>query len=215
MVQKADTTKIAGALCIIGGLLCNKFVIEALFTSDGDISALPVNIAIVVLQIFLIAAGVLYIKHAYKVLTGIGVSFILLVALQFWIRGVLEIPFPEKRMFQALPFPPSLFKAGGEYRDQISRYEARFEGIREMLPSHGEIGYITSKHLPAEQAKFHWGLTTYALSPLNVKRSRQYEFVVGNFPDFHSVPPVYELENFVARKDFGNGILLFQRKNSP
>jgi len=195
------------------GLACNKFVIETMLSGDGKISALPVNIAIIVLQISFISAGVLYLKQSYRMLTTLGVGLLILFVLQFWVRVFMEVPFPEKRMFKSLPFPPTLFESGVYYRDQISRYEARFIGIKDMLPAQGVVGYITSKHLPAQEAKFHHGLTGYALSPLKVDRSTRHELIVGNFPDLRSATPISAIDGFVLIRDFGNGVALFRRNS--
>ncbi|MBD3305463.1 hypothetical protein GF339_03705 [candidate division KSB3 bacterium] len=204
---------IVGVGCILSGLVCNKFVIEALFSRDGDISTLSVNIALLLFQGFLIGTGILYLKQAYGLLSRLGIGFLLLVTLQFWIRIGLEVPFPEHRMLATLPKPPTLFEAGWDYRDQVSRYEARFEAITAYLPSTGSIGYVTSEHFSPEEAKFHYGLTTYALVPLYVARSTRYEFLIGNFPDQET--PVPDIEGFRLIQDAGNGIAWFQRTASP
>jgi hypothetical protein len=211
--RKGHKAKIFGILCIILGVVCNKFVIETMFSGDGKISALSVNIAIILLQIFFISAGVLYIKQSYNLLSKIGVGLMILFVLQFWIRVLLEVPFPEKRMFKTLPLPPSLFESGFHYRDQISRYEMRFDEVKRILPPTGVVGYVTSKNLPAEQAKFHYGLTTYALSPIRVERSTRHNLVVGNFPDSESVPLIHDIKGLVLIEDFGNGVALFKQKN--
>ena len=210
--RKIMPNKLAGVICLIGGLGCNKFVLEAVFSGDGKISALPVNIGILVLQVALISAGVLYMKQWYPLLAKIGVGVVILFALQFWVRVGLEIPFPEKRMFAALPFPPSLFKAGLDYQDQISRYEKRFAGIKKMLPARGVVGYLTFPNLSWDEAKFDYGLTGYALSPLNVDWSPDHEWIVGNFPNFKSPVQIPDIAGFVLIRDFGNGVALFKRE---
>jgi hypothetical protein len=203
--------KTVGGLCLSGGVVCNKFVLEALFAGDGKISALPVQIGILGLQGALICAGVLYLKQWFPRLAQIGVGVVLLFALQFWVRVALEIPFPEKRMFTALPFPPSFFQAGLDYQDQISRYEARFGEIKKMLPAQGVVGYLTFPNLSWEDAKLDYGLTGYALSPLHVDWSPEHEWIVGNFPNFDQPAPIPNIEGFILIRDFGNGVALFRR----
>lgn len=207
---KNKTSKILGVLCLVAGIVCNKFVIEALVSGDGKISALSVNIAIAGLQIAFISAGILYLKQWYTLLPNIGVGLLFLFVLQFWVRVFLEVPVPQERMFKSLPFPPSLFESGFNYRDQISRYEQRFGGIKPLLPPHGVVGYVTSQALPWEEAKMHYGLTGYVLSPRKIDWSTHHELVVGNFPDFENVPPIREIDGFVLVKDFGNGVILLK-----
>jgi hypothetical protein len=206
------THKLCSILCLVAGVVCNKFVIEALLAGDGKISALSVNIGIIILQVALICAGILYLTRRYDLLAMVGVSMLILFTLQFWVRIGIEIPSPEKRMFAALPFPPSFFKDRGQYQDQISRYEARFTGLRAFLPPLGTVGYLTSEHFSSEEAKFHWGLTGYALMPVRVEWSTEHELIVGNFPDFESVPLPESLKRFVLVKDFGNGVMLFKKE---
>jgi hypothetical protein len=207
--------QLQGISCLVTGLLCNKFVLEAIFSTDGNISSLSVNIALIVLQISLICAGLLFLTRQYRYLAMIGISLLLLFFLQFWVRLCLEIPFPEKWMFETLPKPPSLFEAGLNYQDQISRYEARFADLKAMLPASGTVGYITSEHLPPEHAKFHWGLTTYVLAPFRVIKSTESEVIIGNFPDFELTDSRDTIAHLTLVKDFGNGVLLLNRKDAP
>jgi hypothetical protein len=197
--------------CVIG-LLCNKFVLEAMFSTDGRIASLAVNLGIIVLQAALIGTGLLILAGRERYLPFIGVGLLLLFVAQFWVRVLLEIPFPERRMFAALPKPPTLFEAGFAYQDQISRYEARFAGLKTILPASGTVGYVTSEQLPPEEAKFHWGLTTYALVPVQVAWTANHTLIVGNFPDLPDDAAAPTIEGASLVKNFGNGVMLFVRK---
>ncbi len=208
-------SQVLGSFCLITGVVCNKFVIEALVAGDGKISNLSVNIAILVLQVAFIAAGLLYLKQSYRMLANLGIGLLLMFVLQFWMRVLIELPYPEKRMFKALPPVPSMFQTGLQYQDQVSRYEDRFHGIKKMLPSHGVVGYVTSPHLSAEEAKFHRGLTAYVLVPLQVVRSTEPELIIGNFPDFEQTDYRDNIVHLTPLKDFGNGVLLLDRKDTP
>ncbi len=208
-------SRLAGIFCISAGLFCNKFVLEALFSGDGNISAVSVNIALVALQLCLILAGILYFTQAYRALSRLGIGLLLLFVAQFWGRVFLDIPHSENRMFSALPTPPSVFEAGLAYQDQISRYEARFNEIKTMLPSSGSVGYVTSAHLPPSEAKFHDGLVTYTLAPLLVERTTAHPFVIGNFPNSNQETRHPSFEGMNIIKDFGNGVVLFSGKDTP
>lgn len=58
--------------------------------------------------------------------------------------------------------------------DDITRYEKRFDGIRQFLPSHGTIGYSAAGLNRAEYWKSdwpplrNWFLTQYTLAPVVV-----------------------------------------------
>jgi hypothetical protein len=206
-------SRLTGIFCLLLGIGGNKFILEALLAGDGKISDLAVNLAILILQGFFLIAGIFYLKRAYKQLARLGIAFLLLVALQFWIRMLLEVPFPEKRMFATLPKVSSLFETGLNYQDQISRYEARFDELKTLLPSTGSVGYVTSEHLPSGEAKLHYGLTTYTLSPLHIERTASHTFIIGNFPNIEAGDiPLFE--NLILVKNFGNGVMLFTRKDA-
>ncbi|PID60036.1 hypothetical protein CSB45_00670 [candidate division KSB3 bacterium] len=212
MHKSAANAKLTGNFCLLLGILCNKFVLEAVFSSDGKIDALSVNIGLILLQFSLISAGILYRKEAYAALTKVGFAMLLLFISQFWVRVFLELPFPEKRMFKALPQPITLFEAGTGYQDQISLYEDRFDELKALLPSAGRVGYVTSQHLSHEEAKFHYGLTTYTLAPLHVEHTTSHDYVIGNFPDFNRNSLIPEFEHLRLLKDFKNGVVLLTGK---
>jgi hypothetical protein len=54
--------------------------------------------------------------------------------------------------------------------DSVTEFTSRFDGLRQMLPSKGNIGYMTDPDTPAEDAnalaEFH--LAQYALAPVIV-----------------------------------------------
>lgn len=154
-LNNSNHSRLAGIFCLFVGIVGNKFVLEMLVAGDGNISDLSVNLAILILQGFFLTAGILYFKRAYKQLARLGILFLLLFVSQFWLRILLGIPFPEKRMFATLPRVPSLFESGLNYQDQISRYEARFAELKTILPLTGRVGYVTSEHLSPEEDDFH------------------------------------------------------------
>jgi hypothetical protein len=152
-------------------------------------------------------------KGRFHVLSRIGVGLILLVALQFWVRVLLDVPFPEKRMFAALPSVKPLFEAGRNYQDQISEYEARFLEVKKMLPEHSVVGYLSSPSFPLGEAKVHFGLTRYTLAPVIVNWSTHHSLLIGNFP-LSEVQMNDEIEHFTIVKDFGKGVMLLKKKDT-
>lgn len=99
-------------------------------------------------------------------------------------------------------------------RDRITLHESRYEQLKNNLPRHGIVGYVSN--LKAEDIRFDPGFgeyyfTQYALAPLVVSRSSEQSLVIGNFLPAASVTPA-AVTNMVLVQDFGNGIMLFRRE---
>lgn len=77
-----------------------------------------------------------------------------------------------------------------------------------MLPERGVVGYIGE---PGIRALEDYYLAQYALAPVVVDHSSEHGLVVGNFPGAKAFPPT---ENLQLVRDFGNGVLLFRKKDS-
>jgi hypothetical protein len=102
--------------------------------------------------------------------------------------------------------------------DEISRYERRFDRLRQALPRSGVLGYIghpdpTAPATPGvpSPALLHFRrylLAQYALAPLLVVEDTSAEFVVGNFdPGTERPPPA----GFRQVGEFGDGLVLYRR----
>lgn len=97
--------------------------------------------------------------------------------------------------------------------DGVTDFDARFAGLRAMLPAKGVIGYLTDPDTPPNdtnaQAEYH--LAQYALAPILVLRSPDQRFVVGNF---HRAVTTGSLRDrgFKLVKEFGNGIALLENE---
>lgn len=99
-------------------------------------------------------------------------------------------------------------------RDRITLHESRYEQLKNSLPRHGIVGYVSN--LKAEDIRFDPGFgeyyfTQYALAPLVVSRSSEQSLVIGNFLPAASVTPA-AVTNMVLVQDFGDGIMLFRRE---
>lgn len=101
---------------------------------------------------------------------------------------------------------PALHQREGDVIAQ--RSDVRFAAPRIELPPRGVIGYIGESGDPTAD----YYLAQYALAPLVVDRSLNHALVIGNFP---SAPPPVQVEGLRLVKDFGNGVLLFARKEQP
>ena len=92
--------------------------------------------------------------------------------------------------------------------DQISRYQARFHGVRERMPHHGIFGYFSDITERSENRAAMY-LTQYALAPLVLRESTDFPMVVGNF--HRGFPSQGEIRQKGLHLFFntGNGIVLF------
>lgn len=139
--------------------------------------------------------------HKIRVRIGLFVviSAILLSSIQFSLFNI-------KLYKNEIEFYPG----GYPGKEEFSRHEEQFKAIKEALPSHGSIGYITddiSKGFNRESGYF---VAQYMLSPLIVLNSADQEYVISNF--YHPInPEIYKKYNLVPEKDFGGGIILFKR----
>lgn len=100
-------------------------------------------------------------------------------------------------------------------KDEVALYERRFDEVRKSLPSHGVVGYISSKQVPDirfDPAARDYYLTQYALSPLLVVYSDEPRWVVGNFHDPVAGAKMAADRNLIVVEDFGNGVMLFRRE---
>jgi hypothetical protein len=104
-------------------------------------------------------------------------------------------------------------RSGG--RDSIGAYEARFAGLRGLLPPYGTVAYVNDVKEHNEN-RAAWALTQYALAPLIVVDSLDPgrvsgPWVVGNF--HFRVPESVTAGRFRVIRNFGNGVFLFEREN--
>lgn len=88
----------------------------------------------------------------------------------------------EKWLNEAVRFDPRSFG-----KDDVTRYERRFQDLKKMLPSQGVVGYLTDDHVPGQQTRredqtaTRFFLTQYALAPLIVVGTPDCSLVVGDF----------------------------------
>ena len=100
--------------------------------------------------------------------------------------------------------------------DKVTLYIQRFSSLRKILRGHGIVGYITDKK-PEEISKdFNalqgFYLTQYALSPVIVDNSLDYDLIVGNF---NGLPPgkvFIKNRDVSVYKDFGTGVFLYKTR---
>ena len=120
-------------------------------------------------------------------------------------------------LYECVVFPESII-------ENISGYLNRFVTLRDVLPRHGAVGYIDGldddelstpgkkysldEELPTQRIY----LAQYALSPVILVRSLDYQLVVGNFINPPPDLEMYRKMGLVPLRDFGNGIIMFKRE---
>jgi hypothetical protein len=95
--------------------------------------------------------------------------------------------------------------------DQVTIYEKKFIELKAFLQDHMVVGYVSDYDDNSDEDGMAYGMTQYVLAPIILVRGKKRNFIVGNF---HSANPnikAYEEENLSLYRDFGNGVILFQR----
>jgi hypothetical protein len=95
--------------------------------------------------------------------------------------------------------------------DQVTIYEKKFIELKAFLQDHLAVGYVSDYDANSDEDGMAYGMTQYVLAPIILVRGKKRNFIVGNF---HSANPnikAYEEENLSLYRDFGNGVILFQR----
>lgn len=110
-------------------------------------------------------------------------------------------------------------------KDTVTIHEERIRQLKPLLPARGEIGYITTvenDRIFAAEKSFsnveylaQYVLTQYTLAPLIVRNSPDYPLVVGNFLDGPPRAGFPAEHGLTPRKDFGDGLVLFQQEVRP
>lgn len=101
-------------------------------------------------------------------------------------------------------------------KDPITLFEKRFDEIKAFLPPRGRVGYLSDAlgetPSPSDPSLAYLYLTQYALSPLVVVNHSQERLVVGDFRDRESGMKIARQRGLKQVRDFGRGLLLFQKE---
>jgi hypothetical protein len=138
-----------------------------------------------------------------------GIALILLTAVSLY--GNLDTLFSKTRDY---PDPA--------WQDPVSIHERRMEPLKAMLPPAGSVGYVTTvenekffsleKGLQDVELLAQFIVTQYTLAPVFVYNSPDYPLVVGNFLSGPPDPVFLRRNRLVPGKDFGDGVILFERR---
>ena len=95
-------------------------------------------------------------------------------------------------------------------RTDISRYAERFEALRAALPSRGTVGYYSDDTEDEGLSRNRFHVARFALTPVILVRSTDFEVVVGNFQSAAHARDLVQ-RGFSLRQDFGGGLMLFRK----
>ncbi len=131
-------------------------------------------------------------------------------------RGVwyLLLALLAARMHHLRPPKPDGFRWIAPAQNYISRYERRFNAVKEYLPAHGRIGYVSD--VPAERlmddfdGSMYFYLTQYALVPLQVVNSTSEPLMIGNFHSPEAARRTLTEGDLSVIHDCRNGVFLLK-----
>jgi hypothetical protein len=95
--------------------------------------------------------------------------------------------------------------------DQITIYEKRFRELKAMLQNHLIVGYVSDYDDNSDEDGIAFSMTQYVLAPILLVRGTNRDFTIGNFQSANPIIKNIEKENLSMYKDFGNGVILFER----
>ena len=98
--------------------------------------------------------------------------------------------------------------------DQITIYEKKFIGLKEFLGNHFVVGYVSDYDDNSDEDGIAYTMTQYVLAPILLARGIKHNFIIGNFRNTKPNIKAYEKENLSLIRDFGNGVILFERMDN-
>jgi hypothetical protein len=96
-------------------------------------------------------------------------------------------------------------------RTEEARYEKRLEPLKEVLPEHGVVGYVTDERATLYKKLKDFYLAQYMLSPRVLVRDAHYPYVIGMYYEM-AHPDRRALRGLTLVEDFGYGVELYQGK---
>lgn len=151
----------------------------------------------------------------------------------------MDLPYPRMRLkvglllLLGLTLAASLnllYQNGKAYpdflkTDPVTIHERRINQIKGALPGTAAVGYVTAvdneKIFYYERSLFNveflaqYILTQYTLAPVIVYNSPDYPLVVGNYIDGSPDPGFLKRKALIPVKDFGDGLILYQKEPKP
>jgi hypothetical protein len=96
-------------------------------------------------------------------------------------------------------------------QDEITLYEKRFAGLKAFLQNHEVVGYVSDYDDRSDDDGMAYAMTQYVLAPTILARGIKRDLIVGNF--HRTIPNIkeYQKKNLAPIRDFGNGVILFEK----
>ncbi len=98
--------------------------------------------------------------------------------------------------------------------DRISVYEKRFVELKKYLQNHRVVGYVSDYEDNSTEDGIAYTMTQYVLAPTILARGIKRNFIIGNFKSAKPDIQAYEKDNLSLIRDFGKGVILFQRMDN-
>jgi hypothetical protein len=109
--------------------------------------------------------------------------------------------------------------------DPVTIHETRINQIKSALPQTASVGYVTAvdnekifyyeRSLTNVEFLAQYILTQYTLAPVIVYNSPDYPLVVGNYIDGSPDPGFLKRKALIPIRDFGDGLILYQKEPTP
>ena len=109
--------------------------------------------------------------------------------------------------------------------DPVTIHETRINQIKSALPQTASVGYVTAvdnekifyyeRSLTNVEFLAQYILTQYNLAPVIVYNNPDYPLVVGNYIDGSPDPGFLKRKALIPIRDFGDGLILYQKEPTP
>jgi hypothetical protein len=101
-------------------------------------------------------------------------------------------------------------------QDDGTIWEKRLQQIKNDLPDHGFVGYISEADIPGTpvnevDSNREYIMTQFFLAPITVLKGANFDLVIGNLGNSHLENRAEDLFGMKLFKNYGMGIFLFQR----
>jgi len=93
---------------------------------------------------------------------------------------------------------------------EINKREIEYERIRRSIPAFSKVGFIGDKSNKGDYDRSLY-LAQYALLPIIIERSPQYDLVIGYFPGGKPGPDFLEKYRLSPVQQFSYGMYLFRK----
>ncbi len=94
--------------------------------------------------------------------------------------------------------------------DLAGEAERRLDGLKEYLPSRGEVGYLTDCE-PGGELFGRFIVTQYVIAPAILVEGAGPDLVIGDFKGRVDVAALCRANGLELVRDFGGGVMLFRR----